>query len=58
MHELAAGLAASDAGAAVGRLRAKLPTGAVAVFEVEPPWARVGPERARLVAFVTPRELS
>jgi phosphohistidine phosphatase len=58
MHDLAVGLASSDAGELAGRLRAKLPTGAVAVFESDEPWARVAPDHVRLVAFVIPRELA
>jgi phosphohistidine phosphatase len=58
MHDLAAGLGALDAGEAGVRLRAKLPTGGVAVFDVDEPWSRLGPEGVRLVAFVTPRELA
>jgi len=58
----AAGLAAEQAGAAAGvsalaRLRAKFPTAAIAVLASAGDWSRLGPGQARLIRFVTPREL-
>jgi phosphohistidine phosphatase len=43
--------------AMLDRMRVKFPTAAVAVFECAWDWARLGPERTRLVCFVAPREL-
>ena len=34
-----------------------MPTGALAVFELDGAWAALGPGAARLVEFVTPKEL-
>jgi phosphohistidine phosphatase len=44
--------------AMLDRMRAKFPTAGIAVFECAVDWAQFTPERARLVCFVTPRELS
>ncbi len=58
------GLAANLAGrasdpAALAELRQKFPTAALAVFEVEPAhWHLLAPGRARLAAFVSPRDLA
>jgi phosphohistidine phosphatase len=43
--------------AVLDRMRAKFPTAAIAVFECAGDWAQLAPGRARLVRFVTPREL-
>lgn len=56
------GPAAEQAGAAAGlsglaRLRAKFPTAAIAVLASAGDWSRLGPGQARLIRFVTPREL-
>jgi len=51
--------AESDAGPeAVGRMRAKFPTAAVAVLELTGPWDQLGPGAARLTSFVTPRDVA
>jgi phosphohistidine phosphatase len=57
LHDLAVGLSASEPRAAASRLRVKLPTGALVVFRVDPPWADIEPGRVRLASFVTPKEL-
>jgi phosphohistidine phosphatase len=47
-------------GAAPGdleRMRSKFPTAAIAVLEFRGTWAGLAPGRARLTAFVTPRDL-
>jgi len=41
-----------------GRRLDRYPTGALAVLEAEGPWTDLGPGRAKLVSFVTPKELS
>jgi phosphohistidine phosphatase len=60
--DLAVSLAAGghDAGVAgaAARLRAKLPTRAGAVLDVTGSWAALGTGSARLVRFVTPRDLA
>ena len=43
--------------AGLARLRAKFPTAAIAVLVSARDWSRLGPGRARLARFVTPREL-
>lgn len=40
------------------RIRAKFPTAAIAVFEITGDWDQLGPGRARLTRFVTPRDLT
>ena len=40
------------------RMRTKFPTGALAVLEFDGPWAELAEGGARLVAFVTPRDLA
>ena len=59
MHQLALALASTRAGdaAALERVRLKFPTGAIAVLEFTGTWRGLGPEQARLAAFVVPREL-
>ena len=44
--------------AVVDRVRAKFPTGAVAVLELTGAWAGLGPGSARLTGFVTPRDVT
>jgi phosphohistidine phosphatase len=56
MQELAARLAEGTGGPA-SRLETGFPTAALAEFELEAPWAELGRRRARLVRFVTPKEL-
>jgi phosphohistidine phosphatase len=46
----------TDAGLLL-RAAAKFPTAAVAVLAFSGAWARLGPGRARLIAFVTPSDL-
>lgn len=58
LHELARTLSRDDADPAViERMRGKYPTAAVAVVEVPGTWQQTEPGAARLVCFVTPREL-
>jgi phosphohistidine phosphatase len=55
LQELALELARD--GSDLPRLREKLPTGALVTLAFEGPWRDLGPGRATLVAFVTPRDL-
>jgi phosphohistidine phosphatase len=59
MQELTLALASAGAGDAdaLERVRFKFPTAAIAVLEFTGIWPELGPERARLAAFVVPREL-
>lgn len=57
LQELAALLLQSSAGALARRLKDKMPTGALAVFALDGPWASLDRGAARLVEFVTPKEL-
>lgn len=57
LHEVALWLGGVDDGRAMADLRVKFPTAALATFEVEASWAKLGPDRARLERFVTPRGL-
>jgi phosphohistidine phosphatase len=59
MQELTLALASTRAGDqdALGRVRVKFPTAAVAVLEFSGTWPELGPGRARLSAFVVPRDL-
>ena len=57
MQDLAIALAGPDLGEQAVRLREKFPTGALAVFEVHGDWSDFAPGRARLAAFVVPREI-
>ena len=56
--ELALVLAAAAPPMVPDRMRAKFPTGAVAVFTCRGAWEQFGPELTRLTCFVTPRELT
>jgi phosphohistidine phosphatase len=47
----------SGAGEGRDRMADKFPTGALAVLEFDGPWRELGPGVARLVSFVTPRDL-
>jgi phosphohistidine phosphatase len=41
-----------------GRVRAKFPTGALAVFEFDVAWSELAAATARLASFITPRDLT
>lgn len=47
----------AEPAAAPDRMRAKFPTAAVAVLEIDGPWSELGERAARLAEFVTPREM-
>jgi phosphohistidine phosphatase len=49
--------AARTAGMALDRMRAKFPTGAIAMMNLSAPWSELAAGRARLTCFVTPSEL-
>ncbi|SHI84446.1 phosphohistidine phosphatase [Roseomonas rosea] len=57
LHDLALNLAGPDGGMAGGALAEAYPTGALAEFAVERPWSALGPDAARLVRFLQPRDL-
>ena len=59
MQQLTLTLASARAGdaGALDRVRVKFPTAAIAVLEFTGTWQQLGPERARLTAFVVPRDL-
>jgi phosphohistidine phosphatase len=57
LHELALLLLHSGAGAKARRLRDAMPTGALASFALDGPWAALDRGAARLAEFVTPKEL-
>jgi phosphohistidine phosphatase len=48
---------AEDNAGKLARVRLKFPTAAIAALEFTGSWQKLGPGRARLTAFVTPREL-
>ena len=57
--ELAADLAGSGPAEALASLRAKYPTGALAVFAIpDGPWSELAPGKAKLVEFVRPKDLA
>ena len=56
IHDLATALARS--GADLERMRAKFPTGALAMLEFDEPWQDLAPGGARLAAFVAPKDLA
>jgi phosphohistidine phosphatase len=56
IQDLAIALAGSGEG--LERMRAKFPTGALAVLEFDGPWRRLSRGGARLGSFVTPKDLS
>jgi phosphohistidine phosphatase len=58
IHDLAMLLADSSSGPLARRLADGFPTAAFAGFEMSGSWAGLGRERARLTAFVTPRDLA
>jgi phosphohistidine phosphatase len=55
--DLAVALAGDGEPRALERLYEKYPTGALAELTVAPPWRDLGPGRARLAAYVRPRDL-
>jgi phosphohistidine phosphatase len=57
LHELSMLLLRSGAGASARRLKDGMPTGALAMFELDGPWTSLDRGAARLVEFVTPKEL-
>jgi phosphohistidine phosphatase len=57
LQDLAIDLCGDGDAELVGALRAKFPTGALATFDVQAEWVDLGPGRARLTRFITPREL-
>lgn len=57
LHELAVLLLQEGTGPLARRLEDAMPTAALAAFESDGPWAALGPGAARLVAFVTPKEI-
>ncbi len=56
VQDLAVGLAGK--GEDLERMRAKFPTGALAVLEFDGSWAGLAEGGGRLVAFVTPKDLA
>jgi phosphohistidine phosphatase len=56
IHDVAIALAGS--GDDLDRMRAKFPTGALAVLEFDGPWRRLSRGGARLASFVTPKDLA
>jgi phosphohistidine phosphatase len=56
IQDLGTGLAGD--GEDLERMRTKFPTGALAVLEFDGSWATLEPGEARLVSFVTPRDLA
>ncbi|HUZ74411.1 MAG TPA: histidine phosphatase family protein [Stellaceae bacterium] len=57
LHELAALLLGEAGGRLARRLRENMPTGALAGFELAGGWTALGRDPARLVHYVTPKEL-
>ena len=57
LHDLALNLAAPGAGAPGEALAEAYPTATLAEFAVEESWAALGPQRARLVRFLQPKDL-
>ncbi|MFE6668455.1 SixA phosphatase family protein [Streptomyces sp. NPDC057697] len=55
VRDLVLSLAGSGDEEALGRVREKFPTSAVAVLELPGPWARLGPGGAELTDFAVPR---
>ena len=56
IHDLAIELAGS--GAELERMRAKFPTGALAVLAFDRAWRDLAPGGGRLASFVTPKDLA
>jgi phosphohistidine phosphatase len=57
LHELALLLAQSGRAKLRAPLARKFPTTALATYAIETGWSALGPDTARLVAYVTPAEL-
>jgi phosphohistidine phosphatase len=57
LHELALLLAQTGRAKLRAPLARKFPTAALASYAIESGWSAIGPETARLVAYVTPAEL-
>jgi phosphohistidine phosphatase len=57
LHELAVTLAQKGPARLTSALARKFPTGALATFAVETPWAELDPGDCRLDAFIIPAEL-
>jgi phosphohistidine phosphatase len=57
LHELAVILAQKGPARLTSALARKFPTGALATFRVDSPWAELDPSDCRLDAFVIPAEL-
>ena len=57
LMELAILLIGADGSVAARKLATRYPTGALAVFEVEGPWAALGADSVKLTDFIVPREL-
>lgn len=58
LQDLAMELSVEGDAALLNRLRTKFPTGALATFDLGVGWAELGPGRAHLTNFVTPKELA
>ncbi|HUZ74362.1 MAG TPA: histidine phosphatase family protein [Stellaceae bacterium] len=58
LHALAVALLDESSGKPARRLREAMPTAALACFELEDGWAALGREPARLVHFVTPKDIA
>jgi phosphohistidine phosphatase len=57
LHDLALNLAGPDGGEGADALAEAYPTASLAEFAVAAPWAALGPDAARLVRFLQPRDL-
>lgn len=57
LHELALLLAQAGRAKLRAPLARKFPTAALATYDIGSGWSAIGPETARLVAYVTPAEL-
>jgi len=57
IHDLARLLAGSGPGKLLARLAERFPTAALASLELDADWQALGPGRARLVGYLTPRDL-
>lgn len=58
MHQFAAGLCGDGDGQALRRMAAKFPTAALAVIDMDAPWAGVASGAGTLRSFVVPRDLT
>jgi phosphohistidine phosphatase len=57
IEDLALGLADDGDESALERMRGKYPTGGLATLTADAPWSGLAPGRARLEAFVVPKQL-